>query len=107
MHRLRVSYPSLRPGAVMSDLIDPNDPFYLPMRSLDDAQTIVREIEALLRQRQLSLRPPPEVPTTCCGVGCGHCVWQWYYEALANWRDQARTLCGDGPVAAADAACRR
>ena len=92
---------------MMSDTIEPPDPFCLPMRSLDDAQTIVREIEALLTQRKLSLRPPPEVPTTCCGLGCGGCVWLWYYQALANWRDQARTLCGDGSVAAADAARRR
>ncbi len=82
------------------------DPFGLPMKSLADAQTIVREIEALLGQRKLSLRPPPPVPIACCGRGCNECVWQGYYEALAGWRDQARALCDDGP-AAADAAGRR
>jgi hypothetical protein len=74
------------------------DPFALPMNNLDDAQTIVREIEALLSRHKLSLRPPPPVPGTCCGVGCGNCVWQGYYAALASWRDQARILCAEaGP----------
>lgn len=68
------------------------DPFSIPMRSLDDAQLIVREIEALLSKRNLSLRPPPPVPTTCCGRGCNGCVWQGYYEALAYWREQAEKL---------------
>jgi hypothetical protein len=81
---------------MMSDTSQLTDPFALPMNNLDDAQTIVREIEALLGQRKLSLRPPPPVPSTCCGVGCVNCVWQGYYEALAGWRDQARMLCNHG-----------
>jgi len=68
------------------------DPFSLQLKSLDDAQIIVREIEALLSQRNLSLRPPPPAPTTCCGRGCNGCVWQGYYEALAYWREQAERL---------------
>jgi len=83
---------------MMSDTNPLPDPFALPMNNLDDAQTIVREIEAMLGQRQLSLRPPPPVPSACCGVGCSNCVWQGYFAALAGWRDQARILCaGAGP----------
>jgi hypothetical protein len=68
------------------------------MNNLDDALAIVREIEALLSQRKIGLRPPPPVPSTCCGVGCSECVWQGYYTALAGWRDQARMLCAEaGP----------
>lgn len=93
---------------MMSATTQPTDPFCLPIKSLADAQTIEREIEALLGQCKLHLRPPPPVPIACCGRGCSECVWQGYYEALAGWRDQARTLlCGDGPVAAADVAHRR
>jgi len=81
---------------MMSDTSQLTDPFALPMKNLDDAQTIAREIEALLGQRKLSLRPPPPVPSTCCGVGCVNCVWQGYYEALAGWRNQVRMLCDHG-----------
>ncbi|HRL76755.1 MAG TPA: oxidoreductase-like domain-containing protein [Candidatus Accumulibacter phosphatis] len=69
------------------------------MNDLAEAQTLVRAIESLLGHRSLSLRPPPPVPTTCCGRGCAGCVWQGYYAALRYWRDQARALLstrGDG-----------
>ena len=68
------------------------DPFALPMHDLADAETVVSEIEALLSARSLSLRPPPPVPTTCCGRGCNGCVWQGYFEALQYWRNQAKEL---------------
>ena len=77
---------------MMSAMNELLDPFSLPMKSVDDAQTIVREIEALLSRRNLSLRPPPPMPNTCCGRGCNGCVWQGYYEALAYWREQAGKL---------------
>ncbi len=76
----------------MPDTCPRPDPFSRPMNDLTEAQTIVREIKALLSHRNLRLRPPPPVPTTCCGRGCNGCVWQGYYEALAYWRDQAREL---------------
>lgn len=69
-----------------------SDAFCRPMNDLAGAQAIVRDIEALLRQRRLSLRPPPPVPDTCCGRGCNGCVWQGYYQALVYWRDQAKML---------------
>lgn len=75
-----------------SGMNEPADPFGLPMKNLDDARIVVREIEARLSQRKLRLRPPPPVPDTCCGRGCNGCVWQGYFEALAYWRDQARAI---------------
>nr|WP_295511536.1 oxidoreductase-like domain-containing protein [Accumulibacter sp.] len=62
------------------------------MHDLLTAQALVHQIKALLEERQLSLRPPPPVPTTCCGRGCNGCVWQGYFEALAYWREQAQAL---------------
>ncbi|MCP5250012.1 MAG: oxidoreductase [Candidatus Accumulibacter sp.] len=77
---------------MMPETQPPPDPFRLPMHDLLTAQALVHQIKALLEERQLSLRPPPPVPTTCCGRGCNGCVWQGYFEALAYWREQAQAL---------------
>lgn len=77
---------------MMSDAPLLPDPFDLPINDLANAQTLVSQIEALLSARRLIQRPPPPVPTTCCGRGCNGCVWQGYFEALRYWRDQAREL---------------
>jgi hypothetical protein len=76
----------------MSFLNDSSGIFSLPMNNRGDAELIVREVQQLLQVNNLSLRPPPPVPDTCCGRGCNGCVWQGYYEALAYWRDQAKSL---------------
>ena len=82
----------LLPETMMSNTQQVPDPFDAVMHDLADAEAVVSEIEALLSARSLSLRPPPPVPTTCCGRGCNGCVWQGYFEALQYWRDQAREL---------------
>ena len=33
----------------------------------------------------LTLRPPPPLPTTCCGRGCNGCVWEGFYAAAKGW----------------------
>ena len=68
------------------------DAFFLPTNNLANAQTIVREIEVLLAERGIELRPPPPIPSTCCGRGCHGCVWQGYFAALGYWREQAREM---------------
>jgi hypothetical protein len=35
------------------------------------------------------LRTPPPVPTTCCGRGCHGCLWEGYYAAADDWRQEA------------------
>jgi hypothetical protein len=48
---------------------------------------------SLLLQRALAagvtLRTPPPVPTTCCGRGCHGCLWEGYYAAADDWRQEA------------------
>ncbi|MCB1932582.1 MAG: oxidoreductase [Candidatus Accumulibacter sp.] len=73
---------------------EPPDPFRLPLHNVAEAQALVRKIEDLLAARQLTMRPPPPLPTACCGRGCNGCVWQGYFDALVYWRDQARALVG-------------
>lgn len=73
-----------------------DDPFLRRPANLAEAEALVSGIEQRLAQRQLRHRPPPPVPTTCCGRGCNGCVWEGYYQALLYWRDGARELLG-GP----------
>ncbi len=63
-----------------------------PLRHVDDAQALVTAVSGALGVRQLSLRPPPPIPDTCCGRGCNGCVWEGYFAALVYWRDDACTL---------------
>ncbi|MEZ5627360.1 MAG: oxidoreductase-like domain-containing protein [Rhodocyclaceae bacterium] len=63
-----------------------------PLRHVDDAQALVVAVSRALDTRQLTLRPPPPIPDTCCGRGCNGCVWEGYFAALVYWRDDACTL---------------
>lgn len=70
------------------------DPLHLPLKNVTDAQCLVAAVQALAAQVRVVLRPPPPVPTTCCGRGCNGCVWEGYFTALIYWRDQAAEKLG-------------
>jgi hypothetical protein len=42
-----------------------------------------------------TIPPEPEkpLPSDCCGGGaCCPCVWDYYYEKLAEWREAKRAI---------------
>ena len=67
------------------------------LKSLGDPRLSSTEIgaqmqaamQAIAAHLGLHLREPPPWPTTCCGRGCGTCVWEAYYYALDWWREDA------------------
>lgn len=63
--------------------------------NVDEARRLTAAVEAVLQDRGLAFRPPPPIPSTCCGRGCNGCVWQGYYQALLCWRDDANELIGE------------
>ncbi len=56
------------------------------------AELMFRMIKHAAQAKGVTLRPPPEEPTTCCGKGCNGCVWEGYYDAVVYWRDEALFL---------------
>lgn len=64
-------------------------PFLFPLRNVDEARAMIFAVVQLLDDAGLMHRPPPPVPSTCCGRGCNGCVWEGYFSALQYWREQA------------------
>lgn len=60
-----------------------------PLTDKASAELMFRMIQDAASVRGVTLRPPPEEPTTCCGKGCNGCVWEGYYDAVVYWRDEA------------------
>ncbi|OGB24505.1 MAG: hypothetical protein A3I66_10900 [Burkholderiales bacterium RIFCSPLOWO2_02_FULL_57_36] len=54
------------------------------------ARQWIADLSAQLAERGISLREPPEEPTSCCGRGCEGCVWEGYLSAVGYWCEQAR-----------------
>ena len=69
---------------------DESNPLLLDNAS--QARQWIVDLSALLAQRKLFFRDPPEEPTTCCGRGCNGCVWEGYLHAAGYWCEQVRGI---------------
>lgn len=58
----------------------------------NQARQWIDEMKAELSAHGISMREPPEEPTSCCGRGCVGCVWEGYMNAVAYWCEQARVV---------------
>lgn len=63
---------------------------------LDRAQARIADWQQRLAAAGLALRPPPPLPTTCCGRGCNGCVWEGWYDAVGWWEADAGALLAAG-----------
>ncbi|PTD95239.1 oxidoreductase-like domain-containing protein [Pseudothauera lacus] len=72
--------------------MDVVDPFRHRPADLREAECLIAAVQLRLAARGLAHRPPPPVPTSCCGRGCNGCVWTGYFDALSWWREDAARL---------------
>lgn len=72
--------------------MSPSAIIFDPIQTVDAARQVFELINSIAFERNLSLRPMPLEPTSCCGRGCEGCVWSSFVQAAEHWRAYALDL---------------
>ena len=73
-----------------------HEPASVPLGDLPTAHALIAHLRGLASRHGMdlerALRCPPPEPTTCCERGCNGCVWEGFYGALHQWREDALAM---------------
>lgn len=80
-----VIFPSAHPAAAAPAAVGPGDDSPAPA---DGALSV--------RAPAVAARPKEPMEGECCGNGCEHCVWVFYWKALNDFEDQEKRRAARG-----------